>query len=413
MSEDRCLGFVPIPSAPPSEALARIEQLLESTLDAMAHGQELVIPYRVRPQSRTSLVSSPSATRGIDGLRFPGRTTLEAERFEALFCIITMSHEALLSGNLITKRNIFYQNPDLFKSQSVVDDMVDNLAYTLGIGREDLNIVAAAKGLVCGPFDLVLRGGSIKPCDTPGDSGLLVPPLASLQGINFRDTRWLLVIEKEATFRTLAASRYAVHSQAGPGILLTAKGFPDLATRRFLSVLATIKPDLSMFALVDFDPYGVAILRTYTYGSQRLDHEENSTVPQLRWLGILSDDLLQNQSSHQGGSQGQSSHPSGQEPQFCPGDVLRSERPAKKVKINHSQNPCDSILPLTQQDRKRAVGLLRDITSNSERTDDDVRQLGGLQQMLMLNVKAEIQAVDHYGDMAAWLDRKLTEHIKA
>lgn len=38
-------------------------------------------------------------------------------------------------------RNIYYQNPDLFKSQSVVDDMVDNLAFTLGVGREDLNIV--------------------------------------------------------------------------------------------------------------------------------------------------------------------------------------------------------------------------------------------------------------------------------
>lgn len=38
-------------------------------------------------------------------------------------------------------RNIYYQNPDLFRSQSVVDHMVDNLALTLGVGREDLNIV--------------------------------------------------------------------------------------------------------------------------------------------------------------------------------------------------------------------------------------------------------------------------------
>lgn len=41
-----------------------------------------------------------------------------------------------------SSRNIYYQNPDLFKSQSVVDVMVDNLASTLGIGREDLNIVS-------------------------------------------------------------------------------------------------------------------------------------------------------------------------------------------------------------------------------------------------------------------------------
>jgi meiotic recombination protein SPO11 len=31
-----------------------------------------------------------------------------------------------------------------------------------------------------------------------------------------------------------------------------------------------------------------------------------------------------------------------------------------------------------------------------------------LQRMLMLNIKAEIQAVDNYGDIADWLDRKLS-----
>ncbi len=38
-------------------------------------------------------------------------------------------------------RNVYYQNPDLFRSQSAVDDMVDNLAFTVGVGREELNIV--------------------------------------------------------------------------------------------------------------------------------------------------------------------------------------------------------------------------------------------------------------------------------
>jgi len=77
---------------------------------------------------------------------------------EAVFRILELSHEALLAGTLITKRfvwpsrfhdrkshacrNIYYQNTDLFKSQSLVDDLVDNIAFTLGIGREQLNIVS-------------------------------------------------------------------------------------------------------------------------------------------------------------------------------------------------------------------------------------------------------------------------------
>jgi meiotic recombination protein SPO11 len=47
-----------------------------------------------------------------------------------------------------------------------------------------------------------------------------------------------------------------------------------------------------MFALVDYDPHGVAILRTYKNGSKRLEHEDNVTVPGIRWLGIHSSDLL-------------------------------------------------------------------------------------------------------------------------
>jgi meiotic recombination protein SPO11 len=49
-----------------------------------------------------------------------------------------------------------------------------------------------------------------------------------------------------------------------------------------------------MFALVDFDPHGIAIMRTYKYGSRRLDYEENATAPRLRWLGIHSNDILPN-----------------------------------------------------------------------------------------------------------------------
>lgn len=41
-------------------------------------------------------------------------------------------------------RNIYYQDPDLFQSQSNVDWLVDDLAITLGVGRNALNIVRMA-----------------------------------------------------------------------------------------------------------------------------------------------------------------------------------------------------------------------------------------------------------------------------
>lgn len=116
---------------------------------------------------------------------------------------------------------------------------------------------------------------------------------------------------EQATFRTLSASRYYTVSRAGSGILVTVrlcdlfysnnadnytqgKGYPDLATRKFLATIHSVWPRLLMFALVDFDPHGISVLRTYQYSSQRLDHEERTKVFGLRWLGIRSSDVLLN-----------------------------------------------------------------------------------------------------------------------
>ena len=53
-----------------------------------------------------------------------------------------------------------------------------------------------------------------------------------------------------------------------------------------------MRPGLPLFGLVDFDPHGIAILRTYQYGSRRLDHEVDATTPDLKWIGIRSHDIM-------------------------------------------------------------------------------------------------------------------------
>ncbi|KAK3996629.1 meiotic recombination protein rec12 [Cladorrhinum sp. PSN332] len=399
-------------------ALSQIEDLLESIVDAIEAGSELVIPYR---SSRSDAANKSQAAdqqrdaRQSELIRFPGRNIQEAKKFEALFRIIELSHEALLSGNIITKRNIYYQHPDLFKSQAAVDALVDNLAFTLGVGRGDLNIVATAKGLISGPIELMMRDGSVHYCGPSGDGGLLLPSISAINQIGFNSVRWVLVIEKEATFRTLAASQYAKDSQAGHGILITAKGFPDLATRRFLFLLQSIRPELLFFGLVDFDPHGIAILRTYKYGSQRLEHEIDSTIPQLKWLGIRSDDIMPNGPlRHGNGTLGRSDSQStqeysSQESQTYSYDGSQTERPPKRLRIRRVRDPSESAAPLTQADRKKAVDVLKEICSAETIGREAVAQMQELQRMLTLNIKAEIQAVDNYGDLADWLDERLCQ----
>lgn len=48
------------------------------------------------------------------------------------------------------------------------------------------------------------------------------------------------------------------------------------------------------------------------------------------------------------------------------------------------------------------------MTARGDELDhEDMEQLREIQVMLMLNVKAEIQAIDNMGDLSDWLDDKI------
>lgn len=92
--------------------------------------------------------------------------------------ILQLAHDALVSNTVLTKRSvtsaamlkliqkwltlvfrsIFYQHQDLFETQKVVDQLVDDIAITLNLDRGDLNIVS-----MCAPCKPVAKSapGSI------------------------------------------------------------------------------------------------------------------------------------------------------------------------------------------------------------------------------------------------------------
>ncbi len=71
------------------------------------------------------------------------------------------------------------------------------------------------------------------------------------------------------------------------------------------------------------------------------------------------------------------------------------------------KGPSESVFPLTQRDRKKAVYVMREISGVEDNGRDGADQMRELQRMLMLNIKAEMQTVDNYGNIADWLDKRL------
>ncbi|EPE09145.1 meiosis-specific topoisomerase spo11 [Ophiostoma piceae UAMH 11346] len=368
-------------------SVLKIEQIIESVMDSVRRGEPLSIPFMrrkparhpSRPRRVDSLethtdssvpTDSLTASRSSAAVSFPGKSEAESKLFTQVLSILQLSHQALLSGTYVTKRNIFYQYPELFKEQRIVDTLVDDIAYTLRIGRDSLHIVAASVGVVYGALSFTRSDGT--ECFASGETGIAIPPMREILDVDISRCEWLLVIEKEATFRTLAAAGYASNSLAGPGALVTkSKGYPTLVTRCFLHHVQQIAPRLPIYGLVDYDPHGVRIFRTYKYGSHGLSHEDGTTVPGLEWLGLRSGDFL----ASRAGSQ-----------------------------------PLDDVLPLSDNDRRAGVCLLREIVHSKDYQEQEevaLEQCREVQVMLMLSVKAEIQAADESGDLAAWLDEKL------
>ncbi|KAH9775353.1 Meiotic recombination protein SPO11-2 [Citrus sinensis] len=76
-----------------------------------------------------------------------------------------------------------------------------------------------------------------------------------------------------------------------PSILITAKGYPDIATRFLLHRLNRAFPDLPILALVDWNPAGLAILCTFKFGSIGMGMEAYRYACNVKWLGLRGDDV--------------------------------------------------------------------------------------------------------------------------
>lgn len=155
-------------------------------------------------------------------------------------------------------------------------------------------------------------------------------------------------------------------------MIVTAKGYPDVSTRAFIHTLRTRPLCPPMYALTDCDPHGLSILSTYAHGSSALAHDNaNLAVPDMRWLGVRLQDVVETQSS---GEEKDSSDAAG-------------------------------ILSLTQRDRKLATNMLTSNPAFEEELHPDWRR--ELQCMLFMNLKAEIQILGGAENLGKWVDKSL------
>ncbi|XP_049632318.1 meiotic recombination protein SPO11 isoform X2 [Suncus etruscus] len=215
-------------------------------------------------------------------------STRSVKKFALILKILSMIYKLVQSNTYVTKRDIYYTDCQLFGNQTVVDNIIDDISCMLKMPRRSLHILSTSKGLIAGNLRYMEQDGTRVNC-TCGENAIAVP--SNIQGIQnlVTDAKFLLIVEKDATFQRLLDDCFC--HKMSPCIMVTGKGVPDLNTRLFVRKLWETF-HIPMFTLVDADPHGIEIMCIYKYGSMSMSFEaHNLTVPAIRWLGLLPSDI--------------------------------------------------------------------------------------------------------------------------
>ncbi|EFJ14051.1 hypothetical protein SELMODRAFT_423971 [Selaginella moellendorffii] len=217
------------------------------------------------------------------------------KRYFRVWKMLELCYQLLTLGKKATQREIFYRllcdASEYFQCQEQkAKTMHADVVGILKCSRYSLGILASARGAIVGR--LVIQELNREPvdCTKIGINGYIIDgDLELLQNLTLTsDARYILVIEKDAVFQRLSEDRFF---QTIPSILITAKGYPDLASRVMLHKLHRSFPLLPILALVDWNPCGLGIICTYKFGSVGMGLEAPHYVCDVKWLGVSSEDL--------------------------------------------------------------------------------------------------------------------------
>ncbi|XP_053998774.1 meiotic recombination protein W68 [Hylaeus anthracinus] len=214
------------------------------------------------------------------------------DKFALIMTVMAAAHRLLITNTTITRRSLYYdlkneKTLNLAPDQRFVDQAVNHLADLLNCAPWELNLLPTSKGLAAGELTLTLTNNRIVDCTVPG--GALIPFMASnVVSVRTR-AKMVLIVEKDAVFQKLLEDDCPTLLNC---ILVTGKGYPDVATRMLVKLLSE-KMELPVYIIVDADPFGVDIMCVYRFGSATLSKERESLAcPKVRWLGIHPSELL-------------------------------------------------------------------------------------------------------------------------
>ncbi|XP_062871398.1 meiotic recombination protein SPO11 isoform X2 [Trichomycterus rosablanca] len=271
------------------DVLLRIEKVIGNIVSSLSREEAPVLLLNSRSQWSSVRFEKPvgllmTSDCTVTTLRSNG--SLSLNKFAVILKALSTIYNLLQNDSYATKRDMYYNDPQLFGSQKILDTVVDDLSCMLKVSRRSLHVLATTKGLIIGDLCYLEEDGTRVDC-----SFTAVPVCSNVRGIISvtSSAKFVLVIEKDATFQRLLDDDFCTRFY--PCIMITGKGVPDINSRLMVRRLwETLQ--IPVFALVDADPHGIEIMCIYKYGSVSMAFEAaNLTVSSMLWLGLLPSDI--------------------------------------------------------------------------------------------------------------------------
>ncbi|MBD3209063.1 DNA topoisomerase IV subunit A [Candidatus Woesearchaeota archaeon] len=282
------------------EVVKNITAHAQKIYDAIKKGKKPVITSPVRALSNVSYNVKDGFFDLQGNMKTRTLTASTVKGFAQTMLLMNEAKKVVEADDIMTKREAYYVSKNWgeakFGEQPESDGVMDDIEAMMRVLREELGFIPEEDGgAVAGNLVIIDRdpdsGKDVKIDCTKFASGAYSIP-SNVEHFTFETkAKFILAVETAGMFQRLSKHKYYKKANC---ILVSLKGVPSRATRRFIKRLSTDK-DLPVYVFTDGDPYGYgSIYRTLKVGSGNAAHvNEYFCVPHAKFIGITPADIAE------------------------------------------------------------------------------------------------------------------------
>lgn len=263
--------------------MSHVEMIIQGLVTSLIKQEPMILKFhKVKDWKECkfegNILSQNETAIRIKSLSFTNKNTKRT--FTVMVHLLGEIFKLLANNTSCTKRELYYRDVELMKSQASVNKAMDEICALLNVQCWELGVLSTSKGLIAGDLRITTEDDEIIDYSITNS----VPQKPS--GIKYMESNaeYILVVEKDTVFTRLIEDQ--IMEKIGTKIILvTSKGYPDINTRLLLKKFET-ELQKPIYIIVDADPYGIDIMCTYKFGSlQMVNFSEQLAITKMEWIG--------------------------------------------------------------------------------------------------------------------------------